>query len=401
MKIEKTPFHLAYCTNIHPGESWTETFSQLKKHLPKVKKQVSPHQPMGVGLRLSNSASIQILENDELLQFKEWLKENSLYIFTFNGFPYGSFHRTVVKDKVHTPDWTTNERLEYTLRLFDILLELLPNDLSEGGISTSPLSYKFWHNSLNEVYEKATLNLAKIALHLHKIKQEKDISLHLDIEPEPDGVLENTKEVIDYYKQWLIPNGSAFLAQALGIDLERCAAILREHIQLCYDVCHYAIAFEEPEEVFQAMEKEKIKIGKVQLSAALKSIFDENSKKNSQKLAFLKRFDDPTYLHQVIEKENSGKLKQYKDLPDALNHFDGSTNKEWRIHFHVPLFSASYELLHSTNTEIKKVIAYIKQSPIVKHLEIETYTWEVLPKNFQKDIDESITREMNWILQQF
>ncbi|UZR94176.1 metabolite traffic protein EboE [Chondrinema litorale] len=401
MKLNNTPFQLTYCTNIHPGEDWEETFTQLQSHLPAVKKQFSPNDPFGVGLRLSDKASKELLEGNHFEEFKSWLTENDLYVFTMNGFPYGSFHRTVVKDDVHTPDWTTKDRLNYTTRLFNILNELLPADLKEGGISTSPLSYKYWHKSLDKVYEEATLNYAKIALHLYNIKKQTGKSMHLDLEPEPDGVLENTPEVIAYFDNWLIPKGSEFLAKELGLPKQECEEIIREHIQLCYDVCHYAIAFEEPAEVFAAMEKAKIKIGKIQISAALKAAFTKDTTANKEVLDVLKNFEESTYLHQVIEQNNQNELVQYRDLNKALENYKEGEEKEWRIHFHVPLFSDDYDLLKSTRSEIEKTLKFVQEKQGVNHLEIETYTWEVLPERFQKDIDESIVRELEWVKSQF
>jgi hypothetical protein len=136
-------YHLTYCTNIHPGESWTETYNNLKQFIPKVKQEVSPDAPFGIGLRLSDKASSSLLEGNNLSVFKGWLEKNHCYVFTLNGFPFGGFHHQSVKDQVHQPDWTTQARLGYTLRLFDILAALLPEGI-EGGISTSPLSYKYW-----------------------------------------------------------------------------------------------------------------------------------------------------------------------------------------------------------------------------------------------------------------
>src|SRR5690606_21373881 len=167
--------HLTYCTNIHPGESWKDTFDNLQYHIPKIKKELSPDQPLGIGLRLSNEASLDLIKTDKLREFKAWLTDNQAYTFTFNGFPYGGFHRQVVKDKVHHPDWTTEERRDYTCRLFDILEELLPEGM-DGGISTSPLSYKFWHDSdekLDEARKVSTTHMVEVAAKLYQIKQQK------------------------------------------------------------------------------------------------------------------------------------------------------------------------------------------------------------------------------------
>ncbi|MCK7557732.1 metabolite traffic protein EboE [Chitinophaga sedimenti] len=203
--------HLTYCTNIHAGESWPDHFAQLKRYVPSVKAQVSPNKPFGIGLRLANLASLELSKEEHLSEFKQWLKEQDCYVFTMNGFPYGGFHHVKVKDMVHAPDWTTADRVQYTIRLFRILAALLPEGM-EGGISTNPLSYKYWAKNEEEksnVIETATLNMLQVLEQLVRIHRSGGPLMHLDIEPEPDGMLENSKEYIDWYfqylRQWVCP----------------------------------------------------------------------------------------------------------------------------------------------------------------------------------------------------
>src|SRR5690606_2033482 len=124
------------------------------------------------------------------------------YVFTMNGFPFGAFHDTRVKEDVHTPDWTTAERLRYTKRLFDILAQLLPEGI-DGGISTSPLGYRYLYNHEETVWRamrnRATAHMIEVAAYLHQIREEQGKELHLDIEPEPDGVLETGPEFIEWF----------------------------------------------------------------------------------------------------------------------------------------------------------------------------------------------------------
>ena len=136
-------FHLSYCTNIHPAETWEATFQSLQKYLLPIQSKLAPNKKLGIGLRLSNQASIELNQRNHLEAFKQWLNNHNLYVFTMNGFPYGAFHQQRVKDQVHQPDWSTKERFEYTKRLIDQLAYLLPEGM-EGGISTSPISYKPW-----------------------------------------------------------------------------------------------------------------------------------------------------------------------------------------------------------------------------------------------------------------
>lgn len=394
--------HLSYCTNIHAGESWPAVFESLKEYCLPLKAALSPNQPYGIGLRLSNESSLLLAEPTHLQEFKQWLLDNDLYVFTMNGFPYGAFHFAVVKDKVHQPDWTTNERLEYSKRLFDILAELLPVGL-DGGVSTSPLSYKFWHKT-PEALEQAKLdscqNMVKVAAHLVHLKQKYGKSLHLDIEPEPDGILEDSVGFIQFYKEYLLGQGRDLLATELGCTPSQAELHIREHLQLCYDVCHFAVGFESPATVLEALDREGIRTGKIQISAALKAILPPVRSLREQIKNELSPFNESTYLHQVTMEDQAGNLAYYPDLADGLAQLEDSKWQELRTHFHVPIFAEDYGLLESTQDEIVKTLALWNRLPFTQHLEIETYTWEVLPKDLKLDLRDSIEREMRWVLSQ-
>jgi hypothetical protein len=396
----RTPYgYLTYCTNIHPGESWDDHFAALQRNIPGIKKRISPDSSFGIGLRLSHQASLQILENGNLKNFKAWLKQEDCYVFTMNGFPYGGFHRTKVKDQVHAPDWTTNERVSYTIRLFDILVELLPEGI-EGGISTSPLSYKYWHKAdqQQEIFEKTTKNILQVIEHLIQIKKKTGKLLHLDIEPEPDGLIENGPEFFDWYERYLLPIAEAYLQKQLSYTPTQSVNAIKEHMQLCYDICHFAVGYEEHAEVIRQLREKKIKVGKIQISAALKGDMPGEQIQREPVIQAFRQFNESTYLHQVVARQADGSLKRYPDLPEALMDADNASTKEWRSHFHVPLFIYDYGLLKSTQTDIRKVLSIQNKQPFTNHLEVETYTWEVLPEALKVPISESIIREVEWVV---
>ena len=391
--------HLSYCTNIHPGESWKETFENLKKYIPQIKSDLAPDQAFGIGLRLSNEASLVLAQPEELVAFKSWLKEQNAYVFTMNGFPYGGFHGQVVKDDVHTPDWTTKERRDYTIRLFEILAELLPDQM-QGGISTSPLSYRFWFSAQNELdraITKSTTHLVQVVAKLIEIKQKTGKTLHLDIEPEPDGILENTAEMLAFFKDWLLPMGTRDLMDTLQMSKEDAEKAIKEHIRLCYDVCHFALVYEKPKDVFQAMDAAGIKIGKIQISAALKLNLPKGVEERNAIRNTLLPFAESTYLHQVIGRNSEGQLESFRDLDQALKQLESTELEEWRIHFHVPVFLSDYGQVASTQSDILEVLAYLKTNQVTDHLEVETYTWDVLPEGMTMDIQSSIIRELSWV----
>jgi len=386
-------FHLTYCTNIHPGQDWKSTFESIKQHVPGIKSEVSKEQPFGLGLRLSNKASEELEMGNNMSEFKQWLDTNHLYVFTMNGFPYGNFHDERVKDMVHAPDWTTNDRLAYTKRLFRQLSELLPEGMN-GGISTSPITYKYWHktdSAIKNAFETGAKNMLEVAFQLHNIENITGKYLHLDIEPEPDGLLENSEEVLAFYADFLVPMGITYFKQELGVDANKAEAIIKKYITVCYDVCHFSLAYEEPIDTFTKFKANDIKVGKIQVSAALKILF--NGKSDEKIWEQLSQFNEPTYLHQVTEIID-GKVKTYSDLPLVL---EGERNhKELRAHYHVPIFLEKYGELFSTQDHILKTMQYLKLDSISEHLEIETYTWDVLPVALKQDLSVSIIREIEW-----
>ncbi len=386
--------HLSYCSNIHPGEIWALHFAELQKNVPLVKAQVAPNQAMGLGLRIANQASIDLQDSSAFEALKSWLGKENLYVFTLNGFPYGGFHDTIVKDQVHAPDWTTQERYDYTLRLAHLLAKLMPENEHEGGISTSPISYKYWWNSpekLHDATKKGTLALLELVVALADLEKSTGKWIHIDIEPEPDGILENHGEFVDWYENVYLPIGIEFLGKKGMVGSEN---LLRRHVQLCFDICHYGVSFDKPETCIQELADKQIPVGKIQISSALRVDLRENP---LAQIETLKKYHEPVYLHQVKALGKDGTFIQYRDLDEAIADFNPDRDDEWRVHFHVPLFLENYGILGSTQQEIRETMAIQKSNPFTRHLEIETYTWGVLPTEFQVPMDQSISREIQYI----
>lgn len=391
--------HLTYCTNIHAGESWQDHFAALKNNFPAIKEKISPNGSMGMGLRLSNEASIELIKKKNLSEFKKWLKDHDAYVFTMNGFPYGGFHRIIVKDQVHTPDWVTDERVEYSLRLFHILTALIPEGM-DGGVSTSPLSYRLWFTTQEQTSKArdiATKNIIRIIESLIQIHQSTGKLLHLDIEPEPDGLLETGNEFIEWFENDLLPAGIPIIKSKMNVSSHKAEELIKEHLRLCYDVCHFAIGYEPHQSVISDIERRGIKIGKIQISAALKAEMSASESARKSIRQNFEKFNEPVYLHQVIAKTREGKLLRYPDLPEALKEKDNPLVNEWRAHFHVPIFAEKFDLLSSTQDEITEVLSLQKKEPFTNHLEVETYTWEVLPQNLRLPLQDSIIREIEWV----
>ena len=393
-------FHLTYCTNIHPSRGWEDVFASLRQYGTALKMQFAPNDEFGIGLRLSGEESCELLQGDLLQHFQAFLQEQGLYVFTLNGFPYGPFHHLPVKAEVHAPDWREEERVRYTARLIEILAFLLPDGL-EGSISTSPLSYKAWVDPQDlATWNCFTRNIVRIAEILVQLKQECGQTIYLAIEPEPDGLLENSAEIEQFYTNWLLTVGAEMLATSLSMtQVEACHHIL-EHIRVCLDTCHMAIAYEDPRTVLDRFERIGIKVGKVQLSSALKVAFPDDAIVRAEIQRALEPFAESTYLHQVIQRNNDRTFSHYPDLITALPTMQQCEIAEWRIHFHVPIFLDHFPLFQSTQNTIVDTLRLLAEKRFCHHMEIETYTWSVLPSGLKMDLLAMIAREYAWVLRE-
>lgn len=393
-------YHLTYCTNVHPGEDWATTFEQLQKHVLPLKERLAPGKPFGIGLRLSAKAAGELLENEGLDEFQKWLEQKGLYVFTMNGFPYGAFHDTQVKEKVHEPNWSTHSRLKYSKDLIHILGRLLPSEISSGSISTSPVSYRYIEKNLKNDHhtrKKIVENFAAVVEILFQLKESTGTEIHLDIEPEPDGMVESSAEAVAFF-QFLIQDVGALLQKKLRLTAEKARTIILDHLRICYDVCHSALLYEEPSEVMANFKKAGIKIGKIQISSALKIPIPQERPERERIRERLAAFADSVYLHQVVGLLPDNSFERYKDLPLALENLPDTQASEWRIHFHVPVFAAEYDGICSTRQQIEKVFSLPSLKGITSHLEIETYTWNVLPEKNHTCLTESIAHEYRWVL---
>jgi hypothetical protein len=395
--------HLAYCTNIHRGESWAETFANLERHTLALKRRVCGGAPYGIGLRLGAPAALELSEPATLRRFQEWLELNDCYIFTLNGFPYGRFHGARVKEQVYVPDWTTPERLEYTKRLFTVLAQLAPPDV-EGSVSTVPGSFKDFVRDQAQVRAMRD-NLWACIEFIARLSERTHRRLHLGLEPEPLCFLETSQETVDFFGALRDDRpGDPRLAEHLGVN---------------YDTCHLAVEFEEPAEVLARFRAHQVKISKIHLSSALRV------RPLPEVRQALAAFADDTYLHQVVVRDDRGSLIRYRDLDVALAEraaVGAAHGEEWRIHFHIPLHShpaAFFEpgadrpqldfadqlnqrVFADTSDHLCGALDALAREPgCCSHLEMETYTWEVLPPELKdRNVVDQLAAEYQWTLRQ-
>ena len=395
MIVQHTPpLHLTYCLNIHPGESWADNFEAIRDKTVAVKQLVAPDQWFGLGLRLAHHAAAKLADDPALIEdAREFFAEHQLYPFTINGFPYGRFHQGPVKENVYAPDWRTPERRDYTMQLADIFTSFLPPSV-DGSISTVPGSFKPWIETTADK-EVMARNLAAVVAYFAAVRDDTGQEIHLGLEPEPDCFLETTAETIAYYKDYLLGTGVEELQRIIGCGQAQAEEMMRRHLGVCFDTCHVALQFEDLVESWRAYRNAGIRISKVQLSAAIQTDADAES------MEALKKFVEPVYLHQVKALGESGARFAWFDLQDALNEIPTYPDVKFvRVHFHVPLFFGGAGPLQSTSAELTPAFFQELRGGYCSHLEIETYTFNVLPPDVNPgDMVKSIAREYAWVLQ--
>ncbi len=390
----RPPLHLTYCQNIHPGESWAENFAAIKDKALLVKQFVAPDQWFGLGLRLSHQAAATLASDRALVdEAHDFFAEHQLYPFSINGFPYGNFHGTTVKESVYQPDWLTTERRDYTMQLADLFTHFLPPEI-DGSISTVPGTFKPWMTNIHDSSEAIARNLAAVVAYLAAIRDDTGQEIHLGLEPEPDCFLETTKETIAFFKNFCLTTGVKEVARIMGCSATQAEEFVRRHLGVCFDTCHVALQFENPVDSLRKYRAEGIRISKIQLSAALRG------PSNPETWRALRSFVEPVYLHQVKGMSESGAQIAWYDLQDALEEVGNFPDlEELRVHFHVPLFMPSVGPLSSTASELTHEFFAELHGGACSHLEIETYTFDVLPRDLNPgDVVKSIAREYSWVL---
>jgi sugar phosphate isomerase/epimerase len=389
------PAHLTYCTNIHPGESWAEVRANLERYLVPIRQRVAPARQFGVGLRLSARAAAELSAPAALAELRDFLDEHALYVFTINGFPYGDFHGTHVKENVYRPDWLEEPRLEYSNVLAELLCELLPEEGdSYGSVSTVPVAWRA--RASGGAADDAVALLMRHVAHLAELRASTGKLVVLALEPEPECMLETSAHAAAFFEQRLLGRDAlAGLAALLGESRAAAEDTVRRHLGVCLDACHAAVEFENADNAVDTILGAGVRIAKIQVSAGLRIAAPD-----AEALARLRAYDDGVYLHQVVVRRGD-ELVRFPDLPAALDAAAGTPNAgdEWRVHFHVPLHRERLGNFDGTQPFLRALLARQRRAWVSGHLEVETYTWGVLPPEHRgAGVVEDVARELEWVL---
>jgi hypothetical protein len=385
---------LGYCLNVHPTQTFEEARAALLGPVRAVKRRVCPDAPFGVGLRLSAEAAAEPIH--AAAELSAIFAGEGYAAYTMNGFPYGRFHGAPVKAAVYEPDWTTPARRLYTANLARVMAAITPEG-ETASISTVPGGFGPSTRGCEAIVADGLL---RSVADLVAIERETGRGVALALEPEPWCLLESTADAIAFFRDWLFNEAAARrLAGLTGLTPDEATAALPLHLGLCLDVCHMAVNFETPRDALADLARAGIPIHKLQLSAALR--IDRMTAAARRRVAM---FQDEVYLHQVVVREPDGAMRRILDLPEALAGKEGGEEDEWRVHYHVPIFAELAAPLASTRDVLEEILAIHRHTPISRHLEVETYTWNVAPPDARPGGDlpiaDGVARELQWALQQ-
>jgi sugar phosphate isomerase/epimerase len=367
---------------VHPGERLDQVAGGLVV-AGRVRRALGVER-LGLGLWLSRGALAELAEAGGAAWLRDALAREGLAVFTMNGFPYGDFHAPVVKRAVYHPDWTSDARRAHTLALAEILAALV-GPVGAGTISTLPLGHRAEiAGDTAAVEARAAEQLAGLAAALARLADTSGAAIRVCLEPEPGCLLERTADAVRWFGD-VLPAAARRAGVARG-GVER-------HLGVCFDTCHQAIAFEDAAAALDALADAGIAVGKVQLSSALEIARPSDPAAR----AALAGFDEPRFLHQV----RAGRAGEIPVAVDDLDRLDElPTDRAWRVHFHVPIHRAEVGGLPTTRRFLEAALAALaRRGGSWPDLEVETYTWSVLPPGERVGEDglvDGLAAELAW-----
>jgi hypothetical protein len=393
MNLGKGLGHLTYSTLVHPADDWDQLWKSVNTYLPQVKARMAPNQKFGVCLRTSApSAAALSADPSKRADLKQFFADNDLYLYTANAFVYGVFKKQIIKEEVYEPDWRTDDRVEYTMQVATLLAHLAPDGI-EPSIQSAPLGFKPRVTG-DDVVQAYTTNVIRVVAHLVKLHKETGKVVTLGLEPEPRCFLETTDETVEYFTKTLFSGETAKrLAKATGLNEADAAVAMRKHMGVVFDIGHQAVGFEHIPTSLQKLVDNDVQIVKLQEAASMYM-----PGVTQKTVDALQAFAKTIYLSQTCQKKD-GKTTWFMNLEDAFEDwYKNPGPRDWRTHFHVPVFLNDLGAFGTTRYALEEALAFHKKTPLSAHLEIETYTWDVLPDHLKTgDIVEYVCREMDWV----
>jgi sugar phosphate isomerase/epimerase len=352
--------HLGYCTNVHPAEDLAGILAQLDAYAAGARRRLDGA-VVGLGLWLAAPVAAALADAPaSRRRLRRELDARGFEVVTVTGFPYRPFgesqpmqlvgigpsQRSSAKYAGYEPDWTSRDRLEYTLNLARVLADLLPDDAARGSVSTLPLGWR-------EDWDAAAAATAgrlldELAEGLTEVAWRTGRLIRVGFEPAPGCVAETAEQAVDALR---------------GVDTDR--------IGICLDLSHLAGTWEEPAQALATLARAGLPVVKVQVSAALE-VADPAAAGPA-----LRRYAEPRRLcagadgRQIRSRSGAG-----------TDDLDGALEQElpgpWRVHHHLPVHAQLAPPLGTTIGVVRAAFDELVGGGTAgcDHFDVETYGWQ-------------------------
>jgi sugar phosphate isomerase/epimerase len=360
---------ITWCGNVHAAEDLEAWLAGIARFAVPI----SGGERLGLGAWWNAAIAARLAtEATARERVRAALAAAGLTVWTLNAFPFGGFHAEVVKEQVYRPDWSREDRLQYTKDAATAVAELLGGAGASEPVPVSTLPVGHGEVDLR----LAARNLARAASHLAALEQRTGVHVVLALEPEPFCVLETVRDAIAFFERWLLLPGAWTVPED----------VLRRHLGVCVDLCHLAVVGEDALAARAQLAAHGIADAKIQVSAGLEL-------RDGAALERLLAFDEPRWLHQAVAAGGARALDLDGVRADRARFAAGAPV---RAHFHVPVFWDEPGPLGSTRAELERVLrGWPRPLPL---LEVETYTWGVLPPGLAApDLTVAIRRELDFV----
>jgi len=377
---------LAYCMNLHPADTLDGVLAAMARITLPLRDRIAPRSasglPFGVGVYLPAALALELADDARARRrLADFFRRERLDPFTYNAFPSGGFQRPGLKAGVFAPTWKEPERRAFTEAVARVACAL-PATAGEGHVSISTHTGAFgaWIEGEADLDACADGMLA-CARTLAALEAETGRRVVLSLEPEPRASAGDTAELARFLER--------LRARAAAAGEESAVA---RHLGTCLDTCHAAVELEPADEALARATAAGAPLGKLQFSSALRLPRPDDDELGRERLLAL---HEPVYLHQVTGRRGDERPRA-TDLDELARRYAAGEPAwrgcdEWRCHFHVPvdlggpLDAERMGGLATTRADADRVLALALADPArwgpvdELHVEIETYTWAILP----------------------
>lgn len=385
---------LGYSSNLHAAETVAELERVLAEFTSEARQRLG-WERIGLDLRLG-SAAIKEMSRDAaaLARLRRALDQAGASAHSLNAFPLRPFQAAVVKADAYRPDWTEDERTDDTIAIIPVALALC--DDAFVSVSTVPGSYRPFGAAKNDHAAIAT-NLGRFAGHAAQAKRRGGRTVMLCLEPEPWCMLETSHDAVAFWQGPLASAGVAAATRVLAGDERAARTAIAEHLGLCFDTCHFSLAFEDQRAAADRLIAAGVPIGKCQFSAA-PEVRDPH--RDAAGVAALRALAEPRFMHQTAASSASGSLSKVEDLDQldaCLARLPNATAV--RSHFHIPVDREPQTSgLSSTVADSRLGLAACLAHGC-RHISVETYTWSILAAH-ERDALAGTVRELQSLARQ-